>query len=259
MDDTDKKSRRQAQLVAHLQHHRFISLDEISTRFGVTTQTARRDLIDLEEAGLVRRLHGGGTLAAPPIDPPTYRRRRVENADGKVRIGERVAQLVGDGSAVFLDTGTTCEAVARALTRRERLRVVTYSLRSATLLSEVETATVAVPGGFVRHVDAGVFNHDTVDFIGAFRFDTAVISVSGIDEHGVMGDDDHGEVQAVRAAMRQADRTILAVDGSKFFRRGLVSLAAITEVDLVVTDSAPPPAIAALLADAGVRMELIGG
>ena len=221
------------------------------------TPLARRDFT--AEAATRVFTAGGGTLAAPPIDPPTYRQRRVENADGKARIGARVAELVGDGSAVFLDTGTTCEAVAQALTGRQNLRVVTYSLRSAALLSEVESATVAVPGGFVRHVDAGVFSHETVDFIGAFRFDTAVISVSGIDEHGIMGDDDHGEVQAVRAAMQQAKRTILAVDGSKFFRRGLVSLAVISEVDLVVTDTPPPPAITALLAVAGVGVELAGG
>jgi DeoR family glycerol-3-phosphate regulon repressor len=257
MTDKDKTTR-QSQLLSRLEANRFVSLDEIATTFAVTTQTARRDLMALEAKGLVRRLHGGATLATPPIDSPTYRRRRVENAAGKRRIGERIAELLADGSSAFLDTGTTCESVARALTVRSSLRIVTYGLRSATILSEVESFSVAVPGGFVRHGDAGVFRHDVVEFISAFKFDTAIISVSGIDEQGDMGDDDHGEVQAVRAAMRQSRRVILAVDGSKFGKRALVRLGSVAEdIDLIVTDTSPPPALAELLAADGVELELV--
>jgi len=247
MTDKDKTTR-QSRIMLLLEANRFVSLDEIATSFAVTTQTARRDLMDLEDAGHVRRLHGGAMLATPPIDAPTYRRRRVENAEGKHRIGTRIAQLLADGSSAFLDTGTTCESVARALTVRQDLRVVTYGLRAATVLSEVEGFSVAVPGGFVRHGDAGVFRHDVVEFISAFKFDTAIISVSGIDEQGDMGDDDHGEVQAVRAAMRQSHRVILAVDGSKFGKRALVRLGSVAQdVDIMITDAEPPAALVALL------------
>lgn len=256
MTDKDKKTR-QSQLMLRLEANRFVSLEEIATTFSVTTQTARRDLMELEEEGLVRRLHGGAVLAAPPIDFPTYRRRRIENAEGKARIGRRIAELLPDGCSAFLDTGTTCESVARALTLRQNLRIVTYGLRAATLLSEVESFAVAVPGGFVRHGDAGVFRHDVVEFISGFKFDTAIISVSGIDEQGDMGDDDHGEVQAVRAAMRQSRRVILAVDGSKFGKRALVRLGSVADdIDIMVTDTIPPPALAELLAG-HVEVELV--
>ncbi|MBQ2263712.1 MAG: DeoR/GlpR transcriptional regulator [Loktanella sp.] len=257
MQDTDKKSRRQSKLVAHLQAHRFISLDDIASRFSVTTQTARRDLMELENAGIVRRLHGGAMLANGAIDPPTLRNRRVENAAAKDRIAAKIADLVVDGSSIFLDTGTTCEAVARALTMRRNLRTVTYGLRAATTLCEVEGFSVAVPGGFVRNVDAGVFRHDTVDFIGRFKFDIAIISVSSIDADGDMCDDDHGEVQAVHAAMRQAEKTILAVDQTKFLRRALVRLGSIRDVDLLVTDSPPATELSRLLTEAGVTVVLV--
>jgi DeoR family glycerol-3-phosphate regulon repressor len=257
MTDKDKKSR-QSQLMLRLEANRFVSLDEIASAFAVTTQTARRDLMDLEGQGLVRRLHGGAMLATPPFDLPTYRRRRVENAEGKRRIGNRVAELLADGSSAFLDTGSTCESVARALTVRRDLRIVTYSLRAATVLSDVESFAVAVPGGFVRHGDAGVFRHDVVEFIGAFKFDSAIISVSGIDEQGDMGDDDHGEVQAVRAAMRRSHRIILAVDGSKFGKRALVRLGSVAEeIDIMVTDVTPPSALAELLVAGGVAVEVV--
>ncbi|WP_370677863.1 DeoR/GlpR family DNA-binding transcription regulator [Pleomorphomonas sp. PLEO] len=246
----DKKTRRQRSLMQHLEQYNYISLEEIATRFAVTTQTARRDIQELEMAGKVRRLHGGAT-AAHPIDPGVLRARRVENADAKERIGAAVAGRIRNGSAIFIDTGTTCEAIAKALLRHKELRVVTYSLRVATTLSEGTDFTVAVPGGFVRRVDSGVFRQDTPEFIGKFKFDTAIISVSGVDSAGDIGDDDHAEVAAVQAAMKQAETIILAVDSSKFGRRALVKLGGLEDVHELVSDAAPNTDLMRKLMEAG--------
>ncbi len=86
------------------------------------------------------------------------------------------------------------------------------------------------------------------------KFDIAVISVSGIDQDGDIGDDDHAEVAAVSAAMKQAERIILAVDSSKFSRRALVRLASLADVDALVTDSLPNEGIVALLQKHGVSI-----
>ncbi|WP_246041319.1 DeoR/GlpR family DNA-binding transcription regulator [Peteryoungia ipomoeae] len=253
----DKKTRRQTALLRQLEQARYISLDDIARQFDVTTQTARRDVQDLEHLGKVRRLHGGVTLAQP-VDPRVLRARRVENAEAKARIGATVAARIPDGSALFIDTGTTCEAVAQALLGHHGLRIVTYSLRVATLLAEGSDFTVAVPGGFVRPVDAGVFRAETPEFISRFKFDHAVISVSGIDTAGDMGDDDHAEVAAVQAAMRQAERVLLAVDTSKYGRRALVKLANLADVDEIVTDAAPPAPLDRLVAEAETLLTVAG-
>lgn len=254
----DKKTRRQESLMKHLEQYRYISLEEIATRFSVTTQTARRDIQDLEMAGKVRRLHGGATISHP-IDPGVLLARRVENAEAKERIGAAVVERIKDGSAIFIDTGTTCEAVARALLGHKGLRVVTYSLRVATVLSEGADFTVAVPGGFVRRVDGGVFRQDTPEFISRFKFDTAIISVSGIDSAGDIGDDDHAEVAAVQAAMKQAETIILAVDSSKFGRRALVKLAALADIHELVSDALPDADLLNKLNEAGVRLLVANG
>ena len=249
-----KKVLRQQQIITILQAQHFLALEDIARAFSVTTQTARRDLIDLEEAGTVRRLHGGAILAHPVIDPPTYRSRRVERVAAKTAIAAKVAAMIPNGSTLFLDTGTTCEAVAKALIHHRDLRVVTYSLRSATTLSEQEHITVAVPGGFVRHIDGGVFGHGAVEFIRGFSFDAAVISVSSINERGDMCDDDYGEIEMVRTAMGVSERSILAVDSSKFLRRALVCLGPVSDVDVIVTDAPPPETLAPALSK--TRIEL---
>ncbi|CAM5303390.1 HTH-type transcriptional regulator UlaR [Mycolicibacterium aubagnense] len=210
-EGSGKKESRQAFLLRYIQQNHYISIDEITRLFSVTTQTARRDVMALEQLGRVRRLHGGAaTITA--IDPIALRQRRTENAAQKAKVAAIVADIVPDGAAVFIDTGTTCEAVAQALMSRRDLRVVTYSLRVATILSENSTFSIAVPGGFVRPVDGGVFQEDTADYVRRFKFDLAIISVSGIDDDGDICDDDHAEVAVVSAALAQSGRKILAVE-----------------------------------------------
>lgn len=255
VDEDNKKVRRRAFLVRYLEQNHYMSVEEIASRFSVTTQTARRDIAALELQGQVRRLHGGA-IASTPVDPMIYRQRRIANAERKEAIGRSVAGLLPNNASVFIDTGTTCEAVARALVGHKGLRVVTYSLRVATTLSDCTDFTVAVPGGFVRQVDGGVFSENTAEFIRAFKFDYIVISVSGIDDEGDIGDDDYAEVAAVRAAMLQANRVILAIDSSKFGRRALVRLGNLNEVDIIVSDASPTDKLLKLLKKSRAKLHL---
>lgn len=248
-DDGGKKARRQAFLVHYLEQNHYISLEEIASLCSVTTQTARRDIMALERRGELRRLHGGAVISRP-IDSHAYRQRRVANAEAKAAIARKVVELLPDDCSVFIDAGTTCEAIAQALMVRRNLRVVTYSLRVATTLSENSDFTIAVPGGFVRNVDASVFSENAQNFIRAFKFDYVIVSVSGVDDDGDIGDDDYAEVAAVRAAMQQAEYVILAVDKSKFQRRALVRLGSVSEVDAMVSDGEPTEKLSRLLESA---------
>ncbi|WP_176038492.1 DeoR/GlpR family DNA-binding transcription regulator [Brucella tritici] len=251
----NKKEIRQQALLQWIENSHYVSLEEIAERFHVTTQTARRDIADLEHRGKVRKLHGGVSQLTP-LDPVTYRQRRHDRADEKVRIAEAVVALIPDGATVFLDTGTTCEAIANTLISRERLHVVTYSLRSAAIISERTDFTLAVPGGFVRPIDGGMFQEDTPEFIRRFKFDYAIISVSGVDDDGDLCDDDHTEVAVVSAALRQAAHKLLAVDSSKFGKRAMVRLGSVHDITTVITNEMPAPALSAVLKKAAVHIHL---
>lgn len=252
----DKKSRRQNAVLLLLEQVGYASVEQLADRFGITTQTVRRDIAELSAAGKVRRYHGGAAISMAAIDAVTYRQRRVERVEAKRRIAARVAELIPDGASVFLDTGTTCETVAEALVARSNLKVVTYSLRAATLLADRTDFTIAVPGGFVRNVDGSVFGEGAVDFIRRFRFDVAIIAVSGVEADGRLSDDDHNEVAVVRAAMKLARSIILTADSSKFDRTALVELGNVADVSAFVTDAEPGAALQALIAESGVALHI---
>lgn len=159
-----------------------------------------------------------------------------------------------DGASVFLDSGTTCEAVAEALLVRRNMRVVTYSIRCAMRLADREDFTVAIPRGIVRHADGAIVGPTDDGFIEQFRFDFAIIAVSGLDHAGHLGDDDAFEVSRVRIAMAQARQTVLALTSDKFGVTGLVDLADLSEVDSVVVKAPPSEALTAMARAKGVRL-----
>ncbi|WP_010137651.1 DeoR/GlpR family DNA-binding transcription regulator [Oceanicola sp. S124] len=252
MTDSTKKGQRQSRLLAELAQQNYLSLETIARRYGVTTQTARRDLIELEELGHLRRMHGGA-ITINAIPPDELRHRRSHNLGRKEQIAAVAVKEIRDGAAVFLDTGTTCEAIARALVNHRDLRVVTYSLRIAAYLREMTEFVIAIPGGFVRQVDGGVFGDSSIAFLEQFQFDVAVISVSGVDWCGTLSDDDPAEVNIVREAMRNATSKLLAVDSNKFGQRGLVRLGPLTDMDVIVSDHAPPAQFSEQISRSGLR------
>lgn len=249
----DRKSQRQQRLIHRLTQLRHMTLDQIASDFNVTTQTARRDVAELDEQGYLRRVTGGA-MALGGVGAGTLRDRRIAMGAEKDRIAAKVAAEVINGTSIFLDTGTTCEAIARALVSHNDLRIVTYSLNIAAYLAEHTRFILAMPGGFVRPGDGAVFGETTPAFLSQFRFDLAVVSVTGVEENGDLTDDDPAEVTIVRAAMTYARATLLAVDHSKFGHRGMVRMGGLSDAASLITDMHPPAAIEDAARRAGCRL-----
>jgi len=247
------KAERQERVIAFVRRKGFASVEDLSVQLGVTAQTIRRDIQALSDAGALRKYHGGAGLPAT-AGGVAYKTRKIQNIEAKRRIGARVAAMIPDGAALFIDTGTTCEAVAEALTARHRLRVITNNLHVAHFLADHTDFEIAVAGGFIRNADGGVLGDPAVEFLAQFRFDVAVIGISAIDDDGMMMEYDHREVQVTRAALRQARATIVASDASKFGRSALVCLGHIGDAKALVTDAAPDGPLAAAIVAAGVEV-----
>lgn len=230
-----------------------VDVEGLAARFAVTPQTIRRDLNELCELELLHRVHGGALYPSHTVNM-AYRSRRELAPEGKRLIAEAVAELVPNNCSLILNIGTTTEAVAAALLHHEGLLVVTNNLNVAITLYEVPAVEVVVTGGMVRKTDGGIVGAAAVDMVHQFKVDYAIIGASAIDEQGAVLDFDYREVRVTQAIMQQARRTILVADAMKFERRAPVCIGQLTDMDIFVTDQPPPPDIAALCLDAGVRI-----
>jgi DeoR family glycerol-3-phosphate regulon repressor len=235
----------------------YVTIDHLAGEFNVTPQTIRRDINSLSEEGLVNRYHGGAGVASS-TENVEYNQRKVMCLKEKQQIAKVVADRIPDNTSLFINIGTTTEAIANALCNHQRLRVITNNLNVAAILSGNENFEIIVAGGVVRHRDGGIVGPLTIDFIQQFRVDYGIIGISGIDMDGTLLDFDYREVRASRAIIDNTRKVFLAADHTKFGRNAMVRLGHIGEIDELFTDRQPPAALTDLLAQGGVQLHIVG-
>jgi len=246
-------SPRQRQLLDFVRQHGDTSVAALARVLGVTTQTVRRDVRQLEEADLVARYHGGVGLPSH-VENIDYAQRQVMNVEAKRRIARLVARHVEPGRSLIIDIGTTTEEVAKALVHHRSIRVVTNNLNVAAILASNEQAEVLVAGGLVRHRDRGIVGEATIDFIRQFKVDIAVIGVSSIEPDGTLLDYDYREVRVAQAIIAHARETWLVADHSKFSRGAMVRLGHLSQVARFFTDAPVPGPVQKVLEEARVQL-----
>lgn len=232
-----------------------VAVEDLAARFGVTLQTIRRDLSELADAGKLDRVHGGAVLRAGVANIGYAERRRM-NAAAKAAIGRACAATIPDNASLFLNIGTTTEAVARALLHHRNLTVVTNNINVANILAESEGCDVIVAGGVLRRSDGGLVGDLTTEAIGHFKVDHAIIGTSALDAEGDLLDYDPQEVRVAQAILRQARESCLVADASKLSRRAPVRIASLAAIGRVFTDLPFPPALAARCRDWGTEVIL---
>ena len=232
------ESFRKSQILELARHEGMVTVEELAARFDVTTQTIRRDLTELSDAGRLERVHGGAIMPAE-LRNPSYRARRVMQEDAKEAIAKLCARQIPANASVLLNIGTSTEAVARALSTRENLTVVTNNLNVADILAANESCRIIVTGGMLRREDGGLVGDLTTDTIRQFKVDYAVIGTSALDLDGNLLEFDLQEVRASRAIIEFSARTFVVVDKSKLDRSAPVRIASLREVDAVFTDGLP--------------------
>ncbi|NMZ61525.1 DeoR/GlpR family transcriptional regulator [Pseudomonas nitroreducens] len=246
---------RQQNILDLVRERGYLSIEELAQQFAVTPQTIRRDINQLAEQNLLRRYHGGAAWDSS-IENTAYNTRADQMRDEKQRIADVIAAHIPDNASLFINIGTTTEAIARALLGHRNLKVISNNLHVASILAGKDDFEVLIAGGTVRS-DGGVVGQAAVDFIEQFRVDFAVVGISGIDEDGSLLDFDYQEVRVSRAIIDNARQVFLAADSSKFGRNAMVRLGPISLVNRVFTDSPPPAAVARLMSQHKVQLELV--
>lgn len=212
-----------------------VTVEKLADHFGVTHQTVRRDLTELADAGRLERVHGGAILPSSTTNIG-YEDRRSLNADAKRAIAEACARAIPESISVFINIGTSTEAVARELVRHRDLMVVTNNMNVANILAENVHCQVIVAGGTLRRSDGGLVGNLTTQTICQFKFDLAVIGCSALDQDGDLLDFDIHEVGVSQTIIRQSRRTFLVADHSKFRRNAPARITSLSEIDTFFTD-----------------------
>lgn len=250
------------QLIEHLvaTEGRVVVVD-LARRFGVTTETVRRDLDQLENAGTIRRVHGGavGRTRVSTAEYSVADRSR-QRGDVKLAIAGRALQALSadfDGS-IYLDAGTTTAALAHLLSQRgtpERpLEVVTHSMTVAHLLAGAPSISLTAIGGRVRGLTAAAVGAHTVSSIARLRPDIAFVGTNGVSADFGLSTPDPDEAAVKTAIVAAARRVVVLADSDKFDAELLVTFAGLEDVDVLVTETDPGAPLRVGLSDADVEV-----
>ena len=250
-----KQTQRHDAIVELVRLQGYVSTEELVEQFEVSPQTIRRDLNELAEQNKILRHHGGAALPSSSVNT-AYNDRKIMWSDEKARIAQHVASQIPDGATLFIDIGTTPEAVAHALVNHKNLRVVTNNLNVATLLMPKEDFRLILAGGEVRSRDGGIVGEATLDFISQFRLDYGILGISGIDMDGSLLEFDYHEVRTKRAIIENSRCVMLVTDHSKFGRNAMVNLGNMNLINTLFTTQAPPASILKVIEQHNVQLEL---
>lgn len=230
---------RQQEILELLKMSGHVEVDALSQIFNVTTQTIRRDLMDLCDRGLAARIHGGAKRLIP-THIVNYEERRLQGLDDKRKIAKALAKMIPNGATIAINIGTTTEQVAEALKLHENLTIISNNINIARILRPASLRSLIILGGEVRLSDGAIIGSEAVEAIRNFKVDYAIIGASSLDVDGSILDFDAREVAVARAILSNARRTILACDHRKFDVTAPYRIGYLEDLDMIVTNAKPP-------------------
>jgi DeoR/GlpR family transcriptional regulator of sugar metabolism len=232
-----------------------LTVAELAGLVGASEMTIRRDLEALAGQGALERYRGGARSLLLRGEEPPFALRTHDAVEAKHRIAAMVAELLADGEAVVVDSGTTCVEVAKALGDR-RMTVMPLSLHATNALVGAGGIKLLLPGGEPRPGELALTGPLTEASLAALRFDTAVLGCCGLSVSAGLTAHDLADAAVKRAAMASARRVIAVADASKFSRTALAFVAPVSALDAVITDADAPEAELSALRAAGVAVQV---
>jgi len=233
----------------------FVEAESLSRQFRASESTIRRDLIDLEAQGVLRRVHGGAISLLTRDETMDLQRQVVREHEEKQRIGRAAAAEIRDGQTVILGPGSTTQEVARNLVGRP-VQVVTNSIAAAQTLWECKTVEVTLTGGYLYPrggVLMGPFCEQMLDKIAA---DVLVLGLAGIARTG-LSNSNSLTVHAEQKMIAVSKRVIVVADHTKFGREAMARIAPLDVIDLLITDAGLAGEHQEMLRGLGVEFRMV--
>ncbi|WP_426242109.1 DeoR/GlpR family DNA-binding transcription regulator [Nocardioides sp. LHG3406-4] len=235
------KNLRHDRILDILQSEGRVEVSELSRQLDVSEMTTRRDLLELESLGSLRRVRGGAVRELGRSFEPGYRTRQHHALVNKKAIAAAAAELVADGDAIALDVGSTVLHMVDQLVGRSGLSIVTSNLRVAWAVANnhalERSVRLILAGGVVRPDELNMTGSSAQEHYRRLRVDTAFIGVGGVNATAGLTDYNLEDAELKRVLVDSARRVIVLADSSKLGHETFAHVADLGQVDALVTDA----------------------
>lgn len=252
------KAEREKLILELLQQNGTLTVSSLCEQLGVSEMTIRRDLANLAQQGLLRRVHGGAVNDLGRSYEPPFPLRQMRSISAKQAIAQRAVDLIVDGDSISLDVGSTTLEMARVLQGKTNLTILTASLPIANEIAACFSLDSAVrlilSGGIVRPSELSMTGYIAENTYREFHVDKAFIGIAGISLEEGLTEYNLEDALVKRSLMKNAREKILVADGSKFGHVSFATVAPISETDMIITDSSAPSKIVEGLRRSGIEV-----
>lgn len=247
---------RRQEIIVRARRDRRVNVSQLATDLDVTAETIRRDLSELEQRGLVRRVHGGAIAVDQVSLEPEVLERSLTMVREKRRIAERALEELPIEGTVFVDAGTTTGVLADLMPSGRHLTVVTHSLPIALTLTGRPAYRVVTLGGEVRArtlASVGPWAERQLSQVGT---DVAFVAANGLSPARGLTTPNPIEAGIKRAIVASGKRVVLLADHTKYGKEYFETFADLADIDLFITDDGLDPRDSADLEAAGLTTVL---
>ncbi len=229
---------------------------DLAKTIGVAGETIRRDLDQLEQQGLLRRVHGGAVSIWQEDKERQFKEREGLRIPEKRAIGVRAAELVENGDTIIVDVGTTALLFCEALLGKQNLTVITPSFKAALLAQQACSARVIVTGGELQHEEPYLWGYLAEATLRQFHVHRAFLSAGGLTLDTGITDYNDREVHMRKVMAECASQVIVMADSSKMGVRAFSVVGSLSIMDMLVTDQGLHPVMREKLEELGIEVIL---
>lgn len=246
---------RKREIMRILSEQHTISIPILCDRFGTSPVTIRNDLNELQQAGFLKRTHGGAILSRQVGEEKLFA-KEIAHQKEKEALAEYAISLINDGDTILLDTGTTTGALAKLLSRRNNLSIIVNDIQIAAYLERETQATIMMLGGILRRGMHCTVGPAASQMLSLLKVDKAFMGTNGLTLEGLSTPDVY-QAEIKQKMLQIANRVILMADSSKIGNYSFQQFATTQDYDTLLTDENADADFVAKLREQGITVVLL--
>jgi DeoR/GlpR family transcriptional regulator of sugar metabolism len=227
---------RQKKILELLASKDVITIAEFMAEFDISIETVRRDLNVLEKLGIIQKIYGGAKLRELTFSEPPMENRLVDRRLQKEIIGKKCSEFIHDGDCIFIDSGSTTYHIAKNLTNKNNLTIITNSIPVLNELMMMDCEIIII-GGKIRHNERSVVTYDYLFNFAALNIQKSFICAGGITVRNGISDFNMQEAVTRKIIIERSQEVFVAADSSKFDKDVAINIAALNKISYIITDS----------------------
>ncbi len=246
---------RQTKIITQLKSTGRIDVNDLANTFQTSKETIRRDLNDLEKAGMLKRTHGGAILPSEKGNSLIYPalkdkhlniqkeapvlERTVRNVSEKHAICKLAASYIQNEDTIFIDNSSTCIYLYQYIPADIQVTILTNSIQFLLECSKSLSPhhTIVCLGGIFKSTNLSIYGNATIKNAQQYYPNRAFISCTGIISENEITDSGIQEIDIKKTLVKSSQEVFLLADYSKYRHIGPVYLGSFADIDYLVTDS----------------------